>query len=86
MANKSCTRCGASPCHQKYSIKKRVRDISRIWPIFDTNPVDGVVCPSCDFGFIVSRLEHDETYFEDLEELYEFVPSYCPHCGAKVIE
>lgn len=81
-----CPRCGAVPSHQKRKPRKTLVDIGRLWPIFDTNPVDGVVCLSCGTGFRVAQLEHDDTYFDDLEEEFEFVPRFCPNCGAKVVD
>ena len=81
-----CPRCGAVPSHQKRKPRKTLVDIGRLWPILDTNPVDGVVCLSCGIGFRVEQLEHDDTYFDDLEEAFEFIPRFCPRCGAKVVE
>lgn len=80
----NCPRCGAIPSHQKRKPRKPVVDTNALWPIFDTNPVDGVVCQKCGIGFRVGQLEHDDTYFIDLEEAFEFIPKFCPNCGERL--
>lgn len=80
----ACPRCGATKSHQKYPPHKGVRDIGSMWPISETDPVDGVVCQRCGFGFRVSHLEHDGTYFENLLEEGDSTPAFCPRCGARM--
>lgn len=83
--SRDCPRCGAVPSHQKRKPRK-IADFGRLWPIYDTNPVDGSVCPNCGIGFRVEQLEHDDTYFADLEECFEFVPKFCPNCGERLVD
>lgn len=52
--------------------------------IAETDPVDGLVCPACDFGFKVSQLEHDDSYFENLDVEGDFTPAFCPQCGHRI--
>lgn len=80
----ACPRCGATSCHQKYKPRRLASEISKFWPISNTNAVDGVVCPRCGAGFRVSHLEHDDTYFIDLAEEFESVPNFCPNCGERL--
>lgn len=84
-AKDNCPMCGAVKSHQKFKPRK-VQDFGKLVPIIDTNPVDGVKCPRCGNGFVVSHLECDDTYFADLDEQFEAVANFCPFCGAKVVE
>lgn len=81
----NCPRCGAVPSHQKRKPRK-TSDFGRMWPICDTDPVDGVVCPKCGIGFRAEQFNHDGTYFEDLNEAFELIPMFCPNCGARVVK
>lgn len=64
-----------------------MRDFAMYENIADLNPVDGVFCSNCHYGFVVYHLDCDwDGFLEDAIDSYgEFVPNYCPNCGAKVV-
>lgn len=55
-----------------------------VFPLSELDPVDGVRCPACGRGFIVSEIEVDETYVHDWECQAEAVPVFCPFCGREL--
>lgn len=82
---KPCPRCGASPSHQKFR-RSGMSHFPRIDIAEEPHPVDGVVCPHCENGFRVTRLETFDDGRINLSDEFECEPSYCPHCGARIVE
>lgn len=80
--DKPCPRCGAPYRQQKY--KRRIVDLAKLENPDFVNPVDGVICPHCNQGFRVGRLEVEEGFFADLTEEFESVPKYCPYCKTEI--
>ena len=77
---KNCPRCGAIPSHQKY--RPRVVSLDMTKGV-DMNPVDGFSCPYCNEAYRVFRLESEAGFIIDWQTEYEYVPRYCPNCGAR---
>ena len=78
-SKKSCPRCGAPECHQKF--KPRTVDYGKREFADGFNPVDAVICHHCGQAFRVSRLEYENGWIVNWQTEYEFTPRFCPSCG-----
>ena len=51
----------------------------------DVNPVDGFVCSACGWPGVVQQAVDNGWQQYEFDEFAEYVPRYCPHCGARVV-
>nr|DAU59961.1 MAG TPA: zinc-ribbon family protein [Caudoviricetes sp.] len=51
----------------------------------DVNPVDGFVCSACGWPGVVQQAVDNGWQEYEFDEFAEYVPRYCPHCGARVV-
>lgn len=52
--------------------------------VSEVNPVDGFKCSVCGWPGVVGCADCDETV-TSFDEIGEYVPIYCPNCGARVV-
>lgn len=58
--------------------------MSRYDYIDNMNPVDAVQCKNCGMAFQVHEFDIDGEGLVDWATPYEYVPRYCPGCGAEI--
>lgn len=82
-----CPTCGASKCHQMrhpHTMTDYSHDLVDDARLSHMKPVDVFTCLSCGFVGCVVEYSQDGGGYWDLDVPYDYKPSYCPSCGARV--
>lgn len=77
---------GILACIDDRAVFRRLADLidPTCEDVSEVNPVDGLKCSVCGWPGVVGCADCDESE-TNFDEIGEYVPRYCPNCGARVV-